>query len=153
MRAGKPYIVKEYAELANGPATYLSHKAPLKNGKGDIIGTIGISFEITDYLKPQTIAITSDDTHNNRSPKAPYYLGQKFGNTYLTARELQVFKRLVMGESAKTIGAILYISPKTVESHTENIKNKLKVKTKAEIIGVAIREGLIHLLQNNTELC
>lgn len=48
MRTGKPYSAEEYATMKNGKAIYLSHKAALRNEKGEIIGLLGISIDITE---------------------------------------------------------------------------------------------------------
>lgn len=49
MREGKEHTVEEQGlDSNNQPATYLSKKLPVYNGKGKIIGTMGVSFDITD---------------------------------------------------------------------------------------------------------
>jgi DNA-binding CsgD family transcriptional regulator len=76
-----------------------------------------------------------------------YYLGDDvFGNAYFTEREIEVFKRLLLGYTAQQIGKILKISAKTIESYIGNIKLKLQAKTKGEIIATAIQFGLTHIL-------
>jgi DNA-binding NarL/FixJ family response regulator len=51
----------------------------------------------------------------------------------LSDRELQVFQMLGHGMSVKEIAAKLELSPKTVDSHRENIKNKLDVRHATEL--------------------
>lgn len=57
MRDGEPIITEEYAVMANGPGYYLSHKVPLRDHKGKVIGMLGVSFDISarkeaeEYLK------------------------------------------------------------------------------------------------------
>lgn len=48
METGEPYTGEESTETANGPIIYLSQKVPLYNQQGDIIGLLGVSFDITD---------------------------------------------------------------------------------------------------------
>lgn len=48
MDAGKPYVGEEFAEMAGGQGIYLSQKVPLRSEKGDVIGLLGVSFDITD---------------------------------------------------------------------------------------------------------
>src|SRR5437868_5723897 len=38
METGRPHIVEEMAEMANGMGVYLSQKVPLRNRQGNIIG-------------------------------------------------------------------------------------------------------------------
>lgn len=47
MRIGKPYIAEEPAYMKNTLGVYLSHKVPLYDSKNNIVGTLGISFDIT----------------------------------------------------------------------------------------------------------
>ena len=61
----------------------------------------------------------------------------------LTPRELDVFRLLVLGKSGKQIGAVLGISPKTVDNHRANLMRKLCVESIAELVRIAIRTGII----------
>ncbi len=73
-------------------------------------------------------------------------LGEEFGNQYLTKRELDVLKCVIVGYSAKKIGHILKISSRTVEGYIHNLKTKLGCNNKAQIIFVAMKSGLINQL-------
>jgi DNA-binding NarL/FixJ family response regulator len=61
----------------------------------------------------------------------------------LTARQREVLQLLAEGKSAKEIGGILEISARTVETHKYKMMDELGVKTSAELIQYAIREGLV----------
>ncbi len=47
MATGQPHVAEEYAEMVNGPGYYLSHKVPLKDINGEIIGILGVSLDIS----------------------------------------------------------------------------------------------------------
>lgn len=64
-------------------------------------------------------------------------LGVQVGDVYLSKRETEVLRQAAFGKSAKVIGALLNISQRTVESHLENIKRKLNVYSKAELVDKA----------------
>lgn len=51
----------------------------------------------------------------------------------LSNRELEVFQMLGNGMTTKQIGQKLHLSPKTIETHRENIKSKLDLKNAAEL--------------------
>lgn len=51
----------------------------------------------------------------------------------LTDRELHVFQLIGNGLTARDIAQKLSLSPKTIEAHRENIKNKLGLQTSAEL--------------------
>jgi len=63
----------------------------------------------------------------------------------LTDREREVLQLLSEGNSTKQIALHLYVSVKTVESHRQNIMNKLDIYSVAELTKYAIREGLTSL--------
>ena len=61
----------------------------------------------------------------------------------LTPRQREVLQLLAEGKSAKEIGAILDISPRTVETHKYKMMDDLGVKTSAELVQQAVKQGLI----------
>jgi DNA-binding NarL/FixJ family response regulator len=60
----------------------------------------------------------------------------------LTAREQEVLRLLADGKRVKDIAQILTISAKTVESHRQNIMDKLEIHSTIELTRYALREGL-----------
>jgi DNA-binding NarL/FixJ family response regulator len=61
----------------------------------------------------------------------------------LGRRERDVLKLLAKGLRSVAIGSELGIQPATVDVHRSNIKNKLGLRTTAELTRYAIREGLL----------
>jgi len=61
----------------------------------------------------------------------------------LSERELDVLRRLAVGESNKAIADGLSISPLTVKTHLRNIYTKLDVSTRTEALNVALQQRLI----------
>jgi len=57
----------------------------------------------------------------------------------LTDRELEVFRMIGAGHSVKEIADKLFLSAKTVEAHREHIKQKLNIRSSAELLRFAIR--------------
>lgn len=60
----------------------------------------------------------------------------------LSEREVQVLKLIANGVTNKEIGEKLFISPKTVEAHRNNILKKLELKSTADLIKFAIAKNL-----------
>ncbi len=60
----------------------------------------------------------------------------------LTDREIEVFRLLSIGRSAKEIGVDLSISPKTVDNHRANILRKTGCVSMADLVRLAIRTGV-----------
>ncbi len=65
--------------------------------------------------------------------------------TVLTVREREVLQLLAEGKSTKQIASTLNLSVKTVETHRQQIMDKLEIRTVAELTKYAIREGLTSL--------
>jgi len=61
----------------------------------------------------------------------------------LTSRELEIMRLLAEGKPNREIGGILHISTRTVDTHRSNILKKLGFKTNADLVRLAISEGLI----------
>lgn len=61
----------------------------------------------------------------------------------LTKRELTILKYLVDGLTIDMIGAELFISRHTVDTHTKNIYKKLQVHNRSGLTSKAIKEGLV----------
>ncbi len=61
----------------------------------------------------------------------------------LSERELQVFTRLVAGESVGEIADELFLSIKTVSTHKVRLMQKMEIMTTADLVRYAVRHGLI----------
>ena len=61
----------------------------------------------------------------------------------LTERETQVLKLLAVGMSNREIGERLLISEATVKFHVRNLRDKLEVRRRTEIVHTATRQGIV----------
>jgi DNA-binding NarL/FixJ family response regulator len=62
---------------------------------------------------------------------------------HLTPRELEVLTLLAQGHGQKEIAIQLFLSPKTVATHTERIYRKLGVRSGTQAVAVAFRDHLV----------
>ena len=77
-----------------------------------------------------------------------YFRGKSQANTEmdeLSEREKEVIKCLANGMNSKAISNALFISEHTVKTHRRNIMHKLKVKTSAELIRLAIEKKILEV--------
>ncbi|MEM9681217.1 MAG: response regulator transcription factor, partial [Bacteroidota bacterium] len=63
----------------------------------------------------------------------------------LSDREVQVLKQIADGISNKQIGEMLFISPKTVEAHRNNILKKLNLHSTADLVKFALAKKLTEI--------
>jgi len=61
----------------------------------------------------------------------------------ISERELDVLSLLALGYTNQQIAAMLFVSPRTVDTHRAHIMRKLKLETRAELVLYALANGLI----------
>jgi len=98
--------------------------SPIRN---DIISAIDKELKLTAF-KNQT------DTSPKILIPGKYYIDIRDGVLCLTKREAECLYHLYNGGSAKTIGRILQLSPRTIEAHLDRVKQKAKCRTRLELI-------------------
>lgn len=75
-------------------------------------------------------------------PIHKYYLFNSNSNQYLTSREMSCLKWCTHGKTSAEISILLNISISTVESHLQNIKQKLDCYKQSQLAGAAIKQGI-----------
>jgi DNA-binding NarL/FixJ family response regulator len=63
----------------------------------------------------------------------------------ITLREREVLRLLSEGATSKDIARKLGISPKTAQAHRENLKDKLNLRTTAEMVRYAIQHKIVKI--------
>ena len=63
----------------------------------------------------------------------------------LTARELEVLRLIVAGNSNLDIGNALFITEATVKAHVNSILGKLDVSDRTQAVTTALKRGIVHL--------
>lgn len=77
------------------------------------------------------------------------YISKAFSNTVLndvleyTPREMEVLRGFADGYTYKEIGTQLDMSPRTVETHKNNLMKKMQAKSIVEMVRIAIKQGII----------
>ena len=61
----------------------------------------------------------------------------------LTSRQREVLQLLAEGKSMKEVAAILDLTPRTVAFHKYRMMEQLRLKTSAELVKFAVREGVV----------
>jgi DNA-binding NarL/FixJ family response regulator len=89
------------------------------------------------YLSPEITGTLVDRYRSGRERTAGVSCGVILGS-----REREVLQLVAEGKTSVEIALLLYIAPKTVETHRHNIMRKLDIHSVAELTKYAIREGL-----------
>ncbi len=120
--------------LNAGAAGYV----PKRAAPEELITAIRAAASGEVYLYPSMAKWLVRDYLNTDRPA-----GEKANLDGLTDREHEVFTKLAEGASNQEIAETLFISPKTVERHRENIMRKLNLHSRSELVRYAIRKGII----------
>jgi len=91
-------------------------------------------------MSPQIAAKTLQLVRGQRTEPLP-----EENDFKLSKRELEILDRIATGDNYQQIADKLFISPKTVRKHIENIYSKLHVHNKVEAIQKAQKHGLLSL--------
>ncbi len=116
---------------------------PKDSMREDLVEAIEKVYQGFEYLSekiPNTIIM---DYIKKTGTKEDKYNNTKLGN--LTKREREILKLIADGLSYKEIGAELFISVRTVETHKNNILQKLELKSTIDLVKFAIKNDLIDL--------
>lgn len=131
----KQYFFEESTEKDDCILNFLSLKLPWYTSNNALIGLFGFSVQIT----PGNISLllnllTQWGLLNGNLSSAIEVFHSNISSLKITPRESTIIKELVLGKSASIIANTLNISKRTVETHIENIKNKLGVTTRVELM-------------------
>jgi DNA-binding NarL/FixJ family response regulator len=65
------------------------------------------------------------------------------GKSGLTMRQCEVLQLLAGGHSMKEVASILHVTPRTIAFHKYRIMDQLRVRTTAELVRFAVRNGVL----------
>jgi DNA-binding NarL/FixJ family response regulator len=132
--SNKSYVKKM---LEAGAAGYLNKNCEYE----ELIKAIHIVHSGNKYLSEEITDIVIKDYLGKEEPGAEI-------ETELTEREIEILKLIVDGVPVSSIAERLFVSVKTINTHRQNILEKLNLKSTADLVKYAIRRGIISLDQN-----
>jgi DNA-binding NarL/FixJ family response regulator len=78
-------------------------------------------------------------------PQVAAQLAEHMSDDALTAREVEVLRKIAGGNRNRDIADLLFISEETVKVHIKHIMDKLSAKDRTQAIAIAVRRGIIEL--------
>jgi DNA-binding NarL/FixJ family response regulator len=131
MHPNEEYI---YAALNAGASGYiLKQDAHL-----DLMAAIEVVAKDEVFLSPSVSTKVVKDYLHKSLELAPSDRLEK-----LTPRERQILQLIAEGKTNKQIAGLFFISAKTVETHKIHLKEKLGIRTTADLVKYALRKGII----------
>jgi DNA-binding NarL/FixJ family response regulator len=90
------------------------------------------------YYNSEVLGIIRENIISKKKPKAQFSLD-------LTAREKEVLQLICEQDSAPEIAEKLFISPRTVDGHRNNLLLKLNCKNVAGLVVVALQDQIVEI--------
>lgn len=130
-------IEEEYLRKDDNSIQSLSIKFPWYGSNNEIIGLLGFSIMLgRQSLAESLLHLTKLGLLNSPAgyDDCHFLPGSKINNVYLSRRETQCLQLYIKGKTAKEVARILRLSYRTVENYIRNIKIKMGVTKKSELI-------------------
>lgn len=105
----------------------------------ELFATINEVAEKGFYYSDYVLSIIQKDIISNKKTKCSFY------SNFITSRELEVLQLICKQKSTVEIGEKLFISPRTVEGHRNNLLLKTESKNIAGLVVFAIQHELVSL--------
>jgi DNA-binding NarL/FixJ family response regulator len=112
---------------AGGLGFVLKHSAP-----EELLIAIEKALDNKSFITETIAAELDSTTHSRKDPIRK-----------LTNRQREVLQLLAEGHSAREVGDILFVSPRTVEFHKYKIMEELGIHNSAELVQYAIKLGIV----------
>jgi DNA-binding NarL/FixJ family response regulator len=117
---------------------------------GDVQATRALRAGASGYLLKNTLRKELVDAirlvhagHRRIPPEIAVVLAEHQGDDALTAREVDVLRRVAAGRSNKIIADDLGISEGTVKTHMKSILSKLAADDRTHAVAIATRRGIL----------
>jgi DNA-binding NarL/FixJ family response regulator len=135
----REYPASRIIMLSQGPEDDYAHRALRAGARGYVMKS-----EAVDVLITAIQTVCAGEIYLSRHVKArllqnlfPDPVNDNHEISHLTDRELQVFQMLGAGCQARDIAQQLKISPKTVDTYREHLKEKLNLPDAAALLSAA----------------
>ena len=128
----------------------LTKKSPAYTSDGVLMGSICHCREITNnnMMKLGMVIAQSDQHFSGKMSKGgvSYQFGEHGDDDLFSKREKECLFYLMRGKTVKETADILFISSRTAENHVANMKQKLGINTKSQLIEYGIGAGYLNFI-------
>ena len=154
MSSRAPLITEETLVLLDGRrVSQLSMKTPIYDDNGKTIGILGQTMKADFGLTKNAQKFISFPGGESDIDKLKFSMifsflfssevsKEKVCYKSLTVREKEVAYCLLKGKSVKGIGRILDLSPRTIESHLDNMRGKLQCYCRSQLVDKLFSLGI-----------
>ena len=138
MAKNQMMVFEEYVDLRDDKSVQaVSFKMPWYNKNNQVVGVFGCSVVVDqdtlDNIPSHFYTISRIFSLPDISVKS-LLSGREINGKYFSAREVDVMQCIICRKTMREIGQLLEVPSRTVELYFNNIKAKLGVNTRAELI-------------------
>ena len=151
MITGKHISSLQIHKFADGNIhIFLVRKAPLINSDKQIIGVCSMGSEVTNPATGQAIfnlLATGQGANKERGQhNQTYTINANDHFNQLSSRESELIFYFMRGFNNKEIATLMELSPRTIESYLESIKNKFKCHTRNDLLLTCMHYGFSYII-------
>ena len=147
LTTGKLKFLGYYSYAGDDWKIILGQKYILKNVQGDVIGIVS---QFNDFTDSNLIDISrfliNSSRYVHQKKQFIYEIDSSYPKINLSDRQAEILFFLLRGKTSKEIAKLLLLSPRTIETHIEEIKKKIKCTNKSELIEKAIANGFMNII-------
>lgn len=124
---------------------HYARRAPYFDEQGKLVGVMTLAHEVNFKLFSKLVymLVQSDEKYHQRKNLNRSYKINTDQIQSFTQRELECFYYLLYGYTAKKIASVLAISNRTVEIHLNNLKAKMELTNKSDLIEKGLAMGIL----------
>ncbi len=119
-----------WGALRAGAAGYVLKRAPA----GELVDAVRLVHSRDAVLFPDALRRIASPHHGT---------AKRHAHAELTPRELDVLRRIALGQNNAEIAATLYVSKETVKTHVRNVLDKLGARDRTQAAVLAYERGLV----------
>jgi DNA-binding CsgD family transcriptional regulator len=140
---GKSILSKETRWCANGEIDVIVNKVPIKNAQQKIIGILGMHKDVEEYLDLHS---SPPDFLIQQNESALLSTVKDLVNDSLSHREIECVSLWLSGHSIKASADCLGLSHKSIEAYRKQIKDKMGVYHRHQLIEAMQTKKAFHVL-------
>lgn len=122
----------------------------IRNRENEVIGVVSYFNDVTNNkifdFSRLLGSINSETSRLIFSQQMSYYIEDNYPDSLLTEREDECLFYILRGKTTKEVAKLLNISPRTVETHFNNIKQKLICSNRSQVIEKSINLGYMNII-------
>ena len=140
-------MIESYESYNGQMVSHIKTKSPYYDESNQLAGLLYHTQIINNTILENILKIHFPMKHDISS--CSFYLDYHQYSKLLSKRQSECLFHLIRGKSCNDITNIFQLSKRTIESHLEEIKNKLRCSNKAQVIEKAIDAGIQFYIPKN----